>query len=80
MCSVNDSEARALVAAARQAASEHGSAWSELVPTVHVVNRAAEAGEEAAYLAMVEAKRRLRDHIVATYGLSPGELAGLAIL
>ena len=69
-----------LVAAVRSAVAAHGECWGVLVPTPFVVNQSGEAAEEAAFQAMAEAKRRLRDHILETYGLSPEELSGLVVI
>ncbi len=73
-------EARLLVEAVRAAASRHAMSWGELVPDALTVNAAAEAAEEAAYAEMAVAKRALRDHICATYGISLPELGSLAML
>jgi hypothetical protein len=71
-------EARELVDAVRVAARVHAESWEALVPDRFVVNLAAEASEEAAFDAMAAVKRRLRDHICETYGVSIRELANLA--
>ena len=70
--------ARQLVEEVRAAARVHAASWEALVPDSFVVNLAAEAQEEAAFDDMAEAKRRLRDHICDTYGVSIRELANLA--
>ncbi len=72
-------DARALVDAVRAAAKRHNLTWDALVPDRFTVNAAAEAAEEAAYAEMAKAKRALRDHICATYGISIDELASLAM-
>jgi hypothetical protein len=73
------SEAEQLVAVVRAAAAVHNATWESLVPDPFTVNAAAEAEEEAAYAEMAAAKRALRDHICATYGISIRELASLAM-
>lgn len=73
-----DDEGRALVAAVREAARAHGASWSAMVPNSFEVNADAEAAEDAAFATMAEAKRRLRVHVAATYGVSIRELATLA--
>ena len=72
-------DARALVDAVRAAAKRHDLTWDALVPDRFTVNAAAEAAEEVAYVEMAQAKRALRDHICATYGISINELASLAM-
>jgi len=72
-------DARALVDAVRAAAKRHHLTWDALVPDRFTVNAAAEAAEEVAYVEMAQAKRALRDHICATYGISINELASLAM-
>jgi hypothetical protein len=72
-------DARALVDAVRAAAKRHNLTWDALVPDRFTVNAAAEEAEEAAYAEMAQAKRALRDHICATYGISIDELASLAM-
>ncbi|NTS64487.1 hypothetical protein HRV97_04875 [Sphingomonas sp. HHU CXW] len=72
-------DARALVDAVRASAKRHNLTWDALVPDRFTVNAAAEEAEEAAYLEMAQAKRALRDHICATYGISISELASLAM-
>ena len=69
---------RELVEAVRAAARAHAESWEALVPDRFVVNLAAEAQEEAAFEDMAAVKRRLRDHICDTYGVSIRELANLA--
>lgn len=71
-------EAKALVAAVRAAAAHHRTSWEALVPDQFTVDLLHEPAEEAAYAEMAEAKRQLRDHICATYGLSVRELISLA--
>lgn len=73
-------EGHALVAAVRAAARVHAASWEALVPDSFTVNFAAEAVEEAAFADMAEAKRRLRDHICAVYGVSVRELGDLAVV
>jgi len=73
-------DGRALVEAVRAAARIHATSWEALVPDSFMVNFAAEADEEAAFAEMAEAKRRLRDHICETYGVSIRELANLAVV
>ncbi|ATE65563.1 hypothetical protein [Rhizorhabdus dicambivorans] len=72
-------EGRRLVDAMRDAARRHASHWEALVPDASTVNAAAEEAEETAYAEMALAKRALRDHICATYGITPRELSSLAI-
>lgn len=72
-------EAEALVAAVRAAARAHNATWEALVPDAFTLNLAAEVAEEAAYAEMAVAKRALRDHVCATYGISVRELASLAM-
>lgn len=69
-----------LVEEVRAAARIHAASWEALVPDRFEVNLAAEADEEVAFDAMAAAKRRLRDHICATYGVSIRELANLAVV
>jgi len=69
-----------LVRAVRLAARAHAISWEAMVPDSFTVDLTAEAGEEAAFADMAEAKRRLRDHICDTYGVSIRELANLAIV
>lgn len=69
---------RALVAEVRSAAARHRLTWEAMVPDPHTVDLTHEPAEEAAYAEMNAAKRRLCDHICATYGLSVDELIGLA--
>ena len=71
-------DGRDLVAAVRDAAAAHKVTWEALVPSSFVVNLDAEDAEEAAYSDMADAKRRLRDHICETYGISFRELCSLA--
>jgi hypothetical protein len=71
-------EGRDLVADVRAAAARHKVSWGLLVPNAHVVDLGAEHGEELAYQDMAEAKRRLRDHICAAYGITAAELGSLA--
>ena len=71
-------EGQALIEAVRAAARAHGASWQAMVPNSFVVNADAEADEDLAFTAMAEAKRRLREHIAATYGVSIRELASLA--
>ncbi|WP_298814365.1 hypothetical protein [uncultured Sphingomonas sp.] len=74
-----DDEARALVEMVRAAAERHNLTWDALIPDRFTVNAAAEAAEDAAYAEMAQAKRALRDHICATYGISIDELSSLAM-
>jgi hypothetical protein len=71
-------EGRDLVADVREAAARHKVSWGLLVPTPHVVDLGAEHVEEMAFQDMAKAKRRLREHICATYGLTVAELCSLA--
>jgi hypothetical protein len=71
-------EAKALVAAVRAAAARHRTSWEALVPDHFTVDLLHEPAEEAAYAEMTDAKRKLRDHICAIYGLSVRELISLA--
>jgi hypothetical protein len=73
-----EEQGRALVAEVRAAATRHRLTWEAMVPDPHTVDLAHEPAEEAAYAEMAQVKRRLRDHICATYGLSVGELISLA--
>jgi hypothetical protein len=73
-------DGRTLVDAVRAAAARHKLEWSALVPTPFAVDLAAEEAEERAYQDMAEAKRRLRDHICATYGITAAELCSLSSL
>jgi hypothetical protein len=73
-------EGRELVAEVRGAAARHRVSWGLLVPSATVVDRGAEHIEEMAYQDMAEAKRRLRDHICATYGITVAELCSLAAM
>jgi hypothetical protein len=73
-------EGRALVAEVREAAARHKVSWELLVPSPFVVDLGAEPIEELAYQDMAEAKRRLRDHICKTYGITSTELCSLASL
>lgn len=75
--SLEKDEARRLVDAVRDAASRHATSWETLVPDSSTINPSAEAAEEAAYAAMARAKRALRDHICAAYGISLRELSSL---
>jgi hypothetical protein len=72
-------EGSELVAAVRAAAARHSLTWEQLVPSSFVIDHSAEAAEEEAYRDMAEVKKRLRDHICATYGLSIRELSSLAM-
>ncbi len=67
-----------MVEAVRVAARAHDASWQALVPSSFVVNVDAEADEDSAFAAMADAKRRLQEHVVATYGVSIRELANLA--
>jgi|GEM_PF-1756922 len=71
-------EGRELVAEVREAAARHKLSWGLLVPNAFEIDLGAEHGEEMAYRDMAEAKRRLRGHICATYGITAAELCGLA--
>jgi hypothetical protein len=73
-------EGRELVANVRAAAARHRIMWGVLVPSPHEVNAEAEEAEEFAYQDMADAKRRLRDHICETYGITAAELCSLAAL
>ena len=73
-----EAEGRALAATMRAAAERHRTTWEALVPNQLTIDPTAEPAEEAAYAEMAEARRRLRDHICATYGLSVRELISLA--
>ena len=67
-----------LVVAVRRAAASHNSTWEALVPNRFDVVESAEAAEEEAFQEMAEAKKRLREHICETYGISIRELGSLA--
>ena len=71
-------EGRDLVAEVRGAAARHKISWGLLVPSATLVDRDAEHLEETAWQDLAEAKRRLRDHICATYGITAAELCSLA--
>lgn len=71
-------EGRQLVEAVREAALRHATSWEALVPNSFAINLEAESAEEAAYAEMALAKRALRDHICAVYGISLRELSSLA--
>lgn len=71
-------EGRKLVEAVRQAALKHAASWESLVPNALEMDLSAEDAEEAAYAEMALAKRALRDHICAVYGISFRELSSLA--
>jgi hypothetical protein len=71
--------AKALVNRVRTAAEKHNLAWNILVPSRHVVDRSAEASEEAAFNEMAAAKHALRQHICETYGITAEELGHLTI-
>jgi hypothetical protein len=73
-----ESEGRRLVQLVRAAALHHATSWEALVPNAFEINLEAEAAEEAAYADMTLAKRALRDHICAVYGISLRELSSLA--
>ncbi len=73
-------DGRALVEDVRDAAARHKVSWGVLVPSAFVVDPRAEEAEEEAYQDMAEAKRALRDHICATYGITAAELCSLASL
>lgn len=73
-------DGRSLVAAVREAAASHSTSWEALVPSRFVVDESAEAAEEQAFQEMADAKRRLREHICETYGLSIRELSSLAMI
>lgn len=72
-------DGKELVAAVREAARKHSLTWDALVPSHSHVDFAHEEAEELAYVEMAKAKRALRDHICETYGITPRELAGLAM-
>ncbi|MFC3711021.1 hypothetical protein ACFOMD_00470 [Sphingoaurantiacus capsulatus] len=72
-------EARTLVQAVRDAAAVHRVTWEALVPNHLEINLDAEPAEDAAYAEMARAKKRLRDHLCDTYGISARELASLAL-
>ena len=71
-------DGRSLVAAVHEAARKHNKTWEARVPDQFTVNLHAEDAEEVAYGEMAEAKRRLRDHICDTYGLTLRQLSSLA--
>ena len=71
-------QGRLLVDMVRTAAKRHADSWEALVPNAFEINQHAEAAEEEAYAELASAKRALRDHICATYGIAPGELGSLA--
>lgn len=73
-------DGHALVAEVRAAAARHKLSWEQLVPSPFVVDLGAEPIEELAYQDMAESKRRLRDHICETYGITAAELCSLASL
>lgn len=73
-----ESEGRHLVQLVRAAALRHASRWEALVPNAFEINLEAEKAEESAYADMATAKRALRDHICAVYGISLSELNSLA--
>jgi hypothetical protein len=73
-------DAKALVAAVREAARRHNLTWEALVPNVHEVDFRHEEAEELAYMEMAAAKTALRDHICETYGISIRELNSLTAL
>jgi hypothetical protein len=73
-----EQEGRELVDEVREAAARHKVSWGLLVPSPHVIDMGAEQLEELAYQDMAEAKRRLRDHICDTYGITAAELCSLA--
>ena len=70
-------DGRSLVAEVRAAAARHRTTWEALVPDQFTIDLLHEPAEEAAYAEMAAAKRRLRDHICTTYGLSARELASI---
>ena len=72
-------DGRDLVERVHVAARAHHRSWEAMVPDSFQINFAAEAAEEHAYEEMAAAKRRLRDHICETYGLSIRELSSLAM-
>ncbi len=65
--------------AVREAAAVHRTTWEALVPNHLEINLDAEPAEDAAYAEMAAAKKRLRDHLCDTYGISARELASLAL-
>jgi hypothetical protein len=71
-------DGKELVEEVRKAARLHNTTWEALVPDAYRVDVAHEAAEELAYAEMAAAKRTLRDHICATYGITVRELASLA--
>ncbi|HEY0314734.1 MAG TPA: hypothetical protein VGC28_00545 [Sphingomonas sp.] len=73
-------DGKILVGEVREAAARHKIVWGALVPNAHRIDLGAEAAEELAYQDMAEAKRRLRDHICETYGITAAELCSLAVL
>lgn len=74
-----EEDGHVIVAQVRAATRAHGQTWEAMVPDAFTVNLFAEEAEERAYLAMAQAKARLRDHICETYGISARELASLAL-
>lgn len=79
MLTQENAQGHRLVDDVRAAARLHNLSWEALVPDAYTINLAAEAEEERAYAAMAEVKRRLRDHICQTYGISIRELSSLAM-
>jgi hypothetical protein len=73
-------DAKALVAAVREAARRHNVTWEALVPNAREVDFRHEEAEELAYMEMAAAKTALRDHICETYGISIRELNSLTAL
>ncbi|KRB91579.1 hypothetical protein ASE22_06290 [Sphingomonas sp. Root720] len=73
-----ESEGRQLVQLVREAALRHATSWEALVPNAFEIDLDAEEAEESAYADMALAKRALRDHICAVYGISLRELGSLA--
>ncbi len=71
-------EARALVAAMREAEAQHGEHWRALVPSADIVNAEAEAGEDAAFAAMRAARARVAAHICRLYGIDAETLKRVA--
>ena len=74
----SEREGHDLVADVREAAARHKVSWGLLVPSAFVVDPGAEHVEEMAFQDMAAAKRRLRDHICETYGITAAELCSLA--